>query len=96
MKLVIISCNEAVGEEVMELLSDNGVEGYTLWTKVLGKGQSSGPHLMSHVWPKANNILMVGVEGGVAQSLLSGVRKLRESIGHEGVKAFVVPLEEVT
>lgn len=96
MKLILITYNEAVDEEVMELLDDNSVEGYTKWTKILGKGKSSGPHLLTHVWPKANNVLAACVDDGPAAGLMEGVRKLRETIGHEGVKAFQIPLEAVT
>ena len=96
MKMLMIAYNEAVDEEVMELLQSRSVEGYTKWTKALGNGKTSGPHLMTHVWPKANNVLAVCVEDDVAQGLMGGVRKLRETIGNEGVKAFLIPLEDVT
>ncbi len=97
MKLILIAYNEAIDEEVMELLEDNSAECcYTKWTKVLGKGKTSGPHLLSHVWPKANNVLAVCVEDDQAQRILEGVKRLRKTLGHEGVKAFLIPLEAVT
>ena len=96
MKMLMIAYTEAVDEEVMELLQSRSVEGYTKWTKVLGKGKASGPHLMTHVWPKANNVLAVCVEENVAQDLTDGVRKLRETVGNEGIKAFLIPLDDVT
>jgi nitrogen regulatory protein PII len=97
MKLVLIAYNEAIDGEVMELLEKNlGECCYTKWTKVLGKGKTSGPHLLSHVWPKANNVLAVCVDDGQAQNIIEGVKGLRKHLGHEGVKAFVVPLEAIT
>ena len=96
MKMVLIMYNEAIDEEVMELLEANTVEGYTKWTKVLGKGRASGPHLLSHVWPKANNVLAISVEDEEAKKLLEGVKRLRETVGAEGIKAFLMPLEAVT
>ncbi len=96
MKLVFITYNEAIDDEVMDVLKVASVEDYTHWTKVLGKGRTSGPHFATHIWPKANNVLMTAVEDEQAQKVLEGVRTLRQTLGHEGVKAFVVPLEAMT
>jgi len=94
MKLVLIAYNEALDEEVGELLGENGVEGFTKWTKVYGKGRSSGPHLGTHVWPKVNNVLAVVTEDEKAEKLLNGVWELRTRLSREGVKAFVVNVEQ--
>jgi len=96
MKAVIIAYNEALSEEVMEVLEKNGVQAYTQWTKALGKGTASGPHLMTTVWPVANNVLLCVVEEAVAPLLLEGVRGLREEFSFEGVKAFQISIEAVT
>jgi len=96
MKAVIIAYNEALSEEVMEVLEKNGVQGYTLWPKVLGKGTASGPHLMTNVWPVANNVLLCIVEDAVAALLLEGVRGLRSEFSFEGVKAFQFSIEDMT
>lgn len=97
MKLILIAYNEAIDEEVMEVLEDNSAECYyTKWTKVLGKGKTSGPHLLSHVWPKANNVLAVCVDDEQARSIFERIHRLRKNLGHEGVKAFLIPLEAVT
>ena len=94
MKLVLIAYNEAVDEEVMELLDETGAQGYTKWTQVLGKGRTSGPHLLSHVWPKGNNALFVVLADDVAAKLLAAARKLRQAVGREGIKAFVLNVED--
>ena len=96
MKLVLIAYNEAVDDEVMEQLKTTGIEGYTKWTEILGKGQASGPHLLSHVWPKGNHALVTVVTDDVAGELMKGIRGLRESAGKEGVKAFVLNVEDMT
>jgi len=96
MKLVLIAYNEALDEEVGDLLEEHGVEGYTKWTKVYGKGRSSGPHLGTHVWPKANNVLALVIDEEAAEKIVEGVRKLRERLAREGIKAFVIPCEGVT
>ena len=96
MKMVLIACNEAVDEEVMELIAEAGAENYTKWTRVLGKGATSGPHLGSHVWPKLNNVVASAVDDAVAEKIVAGIRELRTTLGAEGVKAFVLPLEAIS
>ena len=96
MKLVVIAYNEALDGEVEGILEQCGVEGYTKWTKVYGKGKASGPHLGTHVWPKANNVLAAFTDEETAGRLMEAVRGLRERLAREGVKAFVIPCEEVT
>lgn len=94
--MVLIAYNEAVDEEVMEVLKTAEVEGFTKWTKALGTGKASGPHLATHVWPKANNVLAVATDDETAGRLLAGVKELRQSLAGEGVKAFVMPIDDVT
>lgn len=96
MKAVIVGYNEALSEEVMEVLEKNGIQGYTQWANVLGKGIASGPHLMTNVWPVANNVLLCVVEEDVASRLLEEVRGLRAEFSSEGVKAFQFSIEAVT
>ena len=96
MKIVLIAYNEAIDEEVMELLESCGAHHYTKWTKVQGKGKASDPHLGTQVWPRMNNVVVIASEDDRVPALLSGVRELRRRLGREGVKAFVLPLEEIT
>jgi len=96
MKLVLIAYNEAIDEEVMGILEQAGLGSYTKWTKVLGKGERSGPHLMTHTWPKANNALMTVTDDESAGKLLDGVRELRERLAQEGLKAFSWQVEDAT
>ena len=96
MKMLLVTYNEALDDEVMEVLHVSGVAGYTKWTRVLGDGRSSGPHLATPVWPKANNVLMAAVEDAQVPPLIECLKALRADLSKEGVKAFVMPLEAVT
>jgi len=93
MKMVLIAYNEAIDEEVMELLEDAAVGGYTQWTGVLGQGATSGPHLLSHVWPKANNVLFAVVEDATAEALMAAAGRLKQTAAREGIQAFVLNVE---
>ena len=96
MKMIFIAYNMAIDEEVMESLEEVGTGTYTKWTRVHGKGKTSGPHLDSNVWPGVNNVLAIVVEDEKVSEILLKVQELRKSLGKEGIKAFVLPLEEVT
>lgn len=96
MKLLMIAYNEALDDEIVEILADAGADTYTRWTKVQGVGEGSGPHLGTHVWPKHNNVLVVCVRDDVAKKVMKNIREFREEFRKEGVKAFMLPIEDVT
>lgn len=96
LKMVMITYNEAVDAEVMEALSGCVVKNYTKILGVYGKGEASGVHLGTDIWPGQNNILYVACEEAQAKKLLNCVRELRKKIAAEGIKAFLIPLEEMT
>ena len=96
MKLVLISYNAAIDEEIMGALKNVGISGYTKLPRVIGDGKASGPHLDSHIWPGANSLLVLAVEDDKKDQILAQVMKLRQKLGKEGIKAFVLPLEEIT
>ena len=96
MKMVMISYNEAIDMEVSEVLGACGLKNYTKITAAFGRGETSGTHLGNDIWPGRNNILYVACEEKQARQVLSGIRELRTKLGLEGVKAFVMPVEEMT
>lgn len=96
LKMVIVAYNEALEEEVFEVLTRCGMSAYTKFTGAFGKGDTSGTHLGNDIWPGRNNILLIACESKSAVQLLSCVRELRTSVGKEGIKAFILPLEELT
>lgn len=96
MKLIMICYNEAIDDEITELLQRADVKGYTKWTKVLGKGQTSEPHLLSHIWPKANNVVAVAVEEQAAGIILENIREMKTKVGTAGLKAFMWEIDDVT
>jgi nitrogen regulatory protein PII len=95
-KMVLVSYNEAVDEEVMEVLKGCVMKNYTKITGVSGKGTSSGTHLGNDIWPGWNNLLYIACDDKDARQIMQCVRELRKTLSQEGIKAFVLPLEEVT
>jgi len=96
MKAVLIVHNVAIDEEVNEALEAGGIDCYTKFTNVLGKGRLSEPHLNTDVWPGVNRGTLVVTEQAKAQELMQTVRQMREKLGPEGIKAFMWEIEQIT
>jgi len=95
-KMIMIVYNEAVDAEVMEALGACCQKNYTKINSAFGRGQTSGIHLGNDIWPGKNNILYLACEEKNAKRILEAIRELRKKIGREGIKAFLLPLEEIT
>lgn len=96
MKMVIITYNEAMDDEVMELLAEASIKNYTKTTGAFGSGQTSGTHMGNDIWPGLNNILYIACEEKDSKELLSRIKALRKDFGKEGIKAFLLPIEDLT
>ena len=96
MKMIFIMYNIAINDEVMEVLKTVGIDGYTRWERTTGSGKTSGSHLGTHVWPPVNSVLAIAVEDDRKDKLIERIKEVRKKIGKEGIKAFVLPLEEMT
>lgn len=95
--MVMIAYNEAIDAEVMEALQKCCVlDNYTKIPAVFGKGAHSGTHMGNDIWPGRNSLLLVGCPRSEAAALLACVRQLRTQLSAEGVKAFLLPVSQVT
>ncbi|MFH1189783.1 MAG: PG0541 family transporter-associated protein [Candidatus Omnitrophota bacterium] len=94
-KMIMIAYNEAIDDEVMEMLDLCGLKSYTKLTKIYGKGNTSGTHLGNDIWPGLNNVLYIVCKDNDAKRLIEEIRAARTTLGKEGVKAFVMPVEEI-
>jgi nitrogen regulatory protein PII len=96
MKAVLIVHNVAIDGEINEALESLGVHYFTKFTDTLGRGQLSEPHLNTDVWPGVNYATFVVVEETKAKAVMQKVRQMRESLGKEGIKAFLWQIEDIT
>src|SRR3989338_1636007 len=94
-KIVMITYNEAIDAEVMELLSQCALKSYTKIVGTFGSGRASGTHLGNDIWPGRNNILYVACSEKESKDLISFVKTLRKKLVKEGVKAFILPIEDL-
>ena len=96
MKIVLIVHNVAIDEEVNELLRNLGIKHYTKFPDTLGWGKLSEPHLNTEVWPGVNVGTFVAVEEDQADKIMHEIRELRKTLGKEGIRGFLIPLEKMT
>jgi len=96
LKMVIIVYNEAIDMEVMEVMEKCSLKNYTKVMGVFGRGETSGTHLGNDIWPGRNNLLYVAAPENSAKQLASTVKELKVKLGKEGIKAFILPIEEIT
>ena len=94
-KMVLIIYNEAIDMEVMEMMEKCNLKNYTKVMGVFGRGETSGTHLGNDIWPGRNNLLYVATPENGAKQLVSAVKELRVKLGKEGIKAFILPIEEI-
>jgi hypothetical protein len=81
----------------MEMLGQAcALDNFTKIPGIFGKGSSSGTHMGDDIWPGRNNLLMIGCTDAEAKQLIALSQKLRLSLGKEGIKAFVLPVDAVT
>ncbi len=94
MKLLMAVYNVAMDKDVMDALEAIGVHCFTKWPRVLGRGRKTGPRMDTHVWPGANTVTMFVMEDDMAKKAMKVIKDLREKMGHEGVKAFLLNVED--
>ena len=96
LKMLIVVYNEALDMEVMEILEGFAMKNYTKAPTVFGRGTHSGTHEGNDIWPGRNSILYVACEEKQAKEMLQAVKELKNKVSHEGIKAFILPVEEST
>lgn len=95
MKAVFISHNQAITEEIEDILNSLAIRGFTQWTEVNGKGSVNGePHLGTHTWPSLNNTLLTVIPDEKVTRLLEKLSALNKQVEEQGLRAFVWNIEQ--
>ena len=96
MKAVFISHNQALTEEVEDILKNLAIRGFTQWTEVNGQGTKNGePHMGTHTWPSLNNVFLTIVEDEKVNPLLKKLSELNTQVEEQGLRAFVWNIENM-
>lgn len=96
MKAIMITYNQAFYDDIVEVLNQNGVKGYTEWDEIKGHGSVSGePHLGSHAWPTLNNVIFTIMEDAQVDGVLNDLHAKDEKAPELGLRAFVWNIEKM-
>ena len=98
MKLAFIVHNEFQSPRVMEILRAAGIDYYTRWENVKGKGQGTEPHLGAGSFPSMNTVLMIAFPDDAPLEAL--VREIAVANGEikrsdDRIRLFQLPLERM-
>ncbi len=94
MKSIFIVYNQAITEEVLEILEHHQIRGFTKWEEVQGQGSETGdPHMGTHTWPALNGALLAVINEELVEPLFNSLRELNNAGKGQGLKAFTWHVE---
>lgn len=95
MKAIFIAYNQAYGNEIVELLEENGQRGFTQWQDIQGRGGLEGePHYGDHAWPTQNFAILTMVPDEKAPALMDALKHKDEEYPDLGLRAYLWSIEE--
>jgi len=95
MKIIFLVYSAAIECPISSALQKNGAKSYTKIRDVLGVGTHTEPRLDTNVWPGTNHSMFIALEEKKIPQLLKDLKAVKTEYKSEGVKAFVIPLEEI-
>ena len=98
MKIVFVVYTEVYTPRVLALLGTLGIDYYTRWDEVKGKGHGTDAHLGTRSFPGVNAVMMIAFqEEGTLEELIQGIAGLNENIARpdDRVRLFQMPLERI-
>lgn len=95
MDLLLVIYSEEIDKQMMAILKQTGVAGYTKWELVTGLG-SSGAKLNNPIGPGSNKMLLMALEESTSKELLGRLKRIKESLlEKQGLKVIILPIKEV-
>jgi hypothetical protein len=95
MKAILITCNQAYYDDILSIMKNNAIRGYTFWKEVQGRGSNQGePHYGSHAWPTTNSTFLVVTENEKAAPFMSQLQALDRKTERQGLRAFLWNVEQ--
>ena len=84
-----MSCNQSMYDEVLKIMDEMEIRGFTGWEELIGRGTNDGePHLGNHAWPSMNSALISVMEDAKAADFLTRLRTLDDENSEQGLRAF--------
>ena len=98
MKIAFVVHNELHNARVMQLLTAAGIDYYTRWEEVHGKGPGTEPHLGKGGTPGVNTVMMIAFrDEGPLESLIQNITAANAAIKRpdDKIRLFQLPLERI-
>jgi hypothetical protein len=98
LKIVFIVYNDVYNERLMQVLTNLGIDYYTRWEQVKGKGHGTDAHLGTRVYPGLNAVLMIAFQDHeLLEEVIRRITELNNAISRpdDKIRLFQVPLERI-
>jgi len=98
MKLTFLAYREILDDRVSKALDELGIDYYTEWEFVKGKGHSTDAHLGNRPFPGYNNVRMIAfTDEDILEKLIDKLHELNKIVEKEDdkIRLFQVPLERI-
>ena len=98
MKFAFVVHNSYYSPRVTELLKEAGIDYYTRWDEVKGKGHGTEPHLGEGGFQSTNSVLMIAFEEEAPlEALIRNILAANTLIkrADDKIRLFQLPLERI-
>lgn len=98
MKVAFIVYRDVLDDRVSSLLDSAGVDFYTEWEGVKGKGHKTEAHLGTRAYPGYNNVRMIAFEDeNQLEKVICLFEEMNKGISNKDdyIRLFQIPLERV-
>ncbi len=98
MKIAFVVYNDLMTSRVMTLLKGAGIDYYTRWEHVTGKGRGTEPHLGAGAYGSTNSVLMIAFpEIAPLEALIASITQENAGIqrADDKIRLFQLPLERM-
>jgi len=95
MKAIFMSFNQAYYEDIILIMEQLEIRGFTYWNDVAGRGSKTGePHYGDHAWPTLNGVIWTVIEKEKVDPFIELLHKLDCLSEQLGLRAFVLNVEK--
>ncbi|NUN10276.1 MAG: hypothetical protein HUU54_13970 [Ignavibacteriaceae bacterium] len=98
MKLAFLVYHDILDTRVSKMLETCGVDFYTKWEQVTGKGHQTDPHLGTRVYPGYNSVRMIAfAQDKMLEGLIEKIKVINLDVHRDDdkIRLFVMPLERI-
>ncbi|MDO9559874.1 MAG: hypothetical protein Q7I89_09360 [Syntrophales bacterium] len=95
MKMFMVVYSQETNYDVIAQFKKAGIKYYTKMEEARGEGDDHEPKLGTHTWPGKNSVLFIAVPSDQSEAVRGVVKYIRENHPRAGVKAFMLPMEEI-